>query len=62
MVKRVLMSTALICLVGTVEARAQGGDGQIAAAHDWIYNDLPIGIAHARKTGKPLMVVIRCPP
>lgn len=28
----------------------------------WIYNDLATGFAHARKTGKPLLVVLRCIP
>lgn len=28
----------------------------------WIYNDLPGGLAQAQKTGKPLLVVIRCIP
>ena len=25
----------------------------------WIYNDLPRGIAEAKKTGKPLLIVFR---
>lgn len=28
----------------------------------WIYNDLPKGFSEARKTGKPLLVVLRCVP
>lgn len=28
----------------------------------WIYNDLPRGFAEAKKTGKPLLVVLRCLP
>jgi hypothetical protein len=28
----------------------------------WIYNDLPAGVAQAKKTGKPLLVVLRCIP
>lgn len=28
----------------------------------WIYNDLPLAFAEARKTGKPLLVVLRCIP
>jgi len=28
----------------------------------WIYNDLPRGIAEAKKTGKPILVVMRCLP
>jgi hypothetical protein len=35
---------------------------QVEAAGFWIYNDLPRGLAEARKTGKPLLVVFRCIP
>lgn len=28
----------------------------------WIYNDLPKGLAEARRMGKPLLVVLRCIP
>src|SRR5437016_2928026 len=28
----------------------------------WIYNDLPRGFAEAKKTGKPILVVMRCIP
>src|SRR3954462_14154695 len=28
----------------------------------WIYNDVDRGFAEARKTGKPLLVVLRCVP
>lgn len=28
----------------------------------WVYDDLDEGYAQAKKTGKPLMVVIRCVP
>jgi len=28
----------------------------------WIYNDLPQGFAEAKRTGKPLLVVLRCIP
>jgi serine protease Do len=34
----------------------------VEASGDWIYNDLPKGFAEAKRTGKPLMVVIRCIP
>lgn len=32
------------------------------AGRRWIYNDLPRGFEEARKTGKPLLVVLRCIP
>ena len=28
----------------------------------WIYDDLPAGYAEAKKSGKPLLAVIRCVP
>src|SRR5581483_4583663 len=28
----------------------------------WIYNDLPKGLAEAKATGKPLLVILRCIP
>jgi len=28
----------------------------------WIYNDFPKGLAEAQRTGKPLLVVLRCVP
>lgn len=34
----------------------------VEAAGEWIYNDLPAGIAEAKKSGKPLLVVLRCVP
>lgn len=37
-------------------------DREAAHANGWIYDDLSAGLAEARETGKPLMVVLRCPP
>jgi hypothetical protein len=34
--------------------------GDHALAGTWIYDDLEGGIAEAARTGKPLMVVLRC--
>jgi hypothetical protein len=35
---------------------------EITAEGRWIYNDLPKGLDEARRTGKPLLVVLRCIP
>jgi len=35
---------------------------EVEASGNWLYNDLPGGLAEAARTGKPLMVVIRCIP
>jgi hypothetical protein len=40
--------------------RAAMGDTTLAGS--WIYDDVNAGFAEARKTGKPLMVVLRCVP
>ena len=36
------------------------GDNELVGT--WIYDDLPAGYAEAKKSGKPLMVVLRCVP
>jgi hypothetical protein len=35
---------------------------EVETSGNWIYNDLTKGFAEAARTGKPLMVVIRCIP
>ena len=35
---------------------------EVEAAGHWIYNDLPKGFAEAARTGKPLLIVVRCVP
>jgi len=35
---------------------------EVEATGSWIYNDLKGGFAEARKTGKPLLVLLRCVP
>jgi hypothetical protein len=35
---------------------------KVEAEGFWIYNDLPRGLAEAHKTGKPVLVVLRCIP
>lgn len=70
---RCLMSRTILCLgfclVVTGLAGAQTREEQVRADRKkieaegfWIYNDLPRGLALAKKTGKPLLVVLRCIP
>ena len=35
---------------------------RLQSDNNWFYDDLEGGISHAKKTGKPLMVVLRCIP
>jgi hypothetical protein len=36
--------------------------GDHALAGTWVYDDLAAGLAEAGRTGKPLLVVLRCVP
>ena len=58
---------ALACLVAAApqdgekdRLRQALGDNDLVGT--WIYDDLPAGYAEAKKSGKPLLAVIRCVP
>jgi serine protease Do len=64
-----LLFVFLFSLVARQSAFAQGRDEKVRTDRQtveadgyWIYNDLGRGLAEARKTGKPLLVAIRCIP
>ncbi len=69
MARPVLLSLA-VCLAVTGLAFAQisreekvlGDRKKVEAEGFWIYNDLAKGFAEAKKTGKPMLVVLRCIP
>lgn len=44
------------------EQKVRSDRAKVEAEGFWIYNDLPRGIAEAKKTGKPLLVIMRCIP
>lgn len=46
----------------TREEKVRNDRKKIEAEGFWIYNDLAKGFAEAKKTGKPLLVVLRCIP
>lgn len=46
----------------TREQKVRADRQKIEAEGFWIYNDLARGIAEAKKSGKPLLVVLRCIP
>ena len=64
----ILFSVGLLLLTGLLNAaedrreRVLADRKEVEASGNWIYNDLPKGLAEAARTGKPLMVVIRCIP
>jgi hypothetical protein len=66
-------SAVLICLAAAAvassaraqqdrAARVRNDRTKVEAFGYWIYNDLPRGVAEAKQTGKPLLVVYRCIP
>lgn len=44
------------------EEKVRNDKAKVTAAGFWIYNDLAQGFAEAKKTGKPMVVVLRCIP
>jgi hypothetical protein len=63
------MKSVLLALLAVVALPAPpAGDkeklrdalGDTSLAGTWIYDDLEAGVAEAGRTGKPLMVVLRC--
>jgi hypothetical protein len=46
----------------TREDKVRNDRKKVEAEGFWIYNDLPKGFALAKKTGKPLLVILRCVP
>lgn len=44
------------------DAKVRNDREEVVAAGLWTYNDLPKGIAEAKRTGKPMLVVFRCIP
>ncbi|MDA1014660.1 MAG: Trx7/PDZ domain-containing (seleno)protein [Planctomycetota bacterium] len=56
-----------LCQVSNVMAQTRdevvrGDRKKVEAAGFWIYNDLPKAFAEAKRTGKPIVVVLRCLP
>jgi len=44
------------------DAKVLSDRTDVLSSGRWIYNDLPKGFAEAKRTGKPLLVVLRCIP
>ncbi len=66
--KPILLAGLLVLLAGSIGAaedrreRVLNDRKEVEAAGAWIYNDLPGAFAEASRTGKPLLVVLRCVP
>jgi hypothetical protein len=44
------------------DAKVHNDRKEVTAIGQWIYNDLPQALAEGARTGKPLLVVLRCVP
>jgi len=44
------------------EAKVEADRDTVLQIGTWIYNDLAKGMAEAKQTGKPMLVVFRCVP
>ncbi len=63
-VSRWLAVGAVLVLAPALQAQTELGRAlkDVEVAPHWVYDDLPRALAHARRSGKPLLVVLRCVP
>ncbi len=67
MLRYSILATCFLLMAGLVQGQDRATEVRndretVQADESWIYNDLPAARAEAKKTGKPLLVVIRCIP
>ena len=61
-VKKSSIVFAGLLFLGVASLTAAEDRKEVEASGNWIYNDLPKGFAESARTGKPLLVVVRCIP
>ena len=65
MIRYIAALTSLLLLVSGLvlaqdrDTKVHNDRKEVQATGLWIYNDLPKGIAEAKETGKPLLIVFR---
>lgn len=57
-----VLLVASLAMAQTREEIVRGDKAKVEAEGFWIYNDLPKAFDEARRTGKPIVVVLRCLP
>lgn len=62
--RRILFTALLLSGFWSLMAPAflRGDEGEENLPEFWVDDDIEKGLSRARKTGKPLLVVFRCPP
>lgn len=56
------MVTLLLSVRNVTADFPSAADRRLAQNNGWIYDDFEAGLKKAKSTGKPMMVVLRCPP
>src|SRR5215813_6927911 len=51
-----------VALAQTREEKVRADKAKVEAGGYWIYNDVPKAFAEAKRTGKPIIAVLRCIP
>ena len=64
---RHIFTTGLLFCLALSVAHAQrphdlDEDRRLAESNRWIYDDFEMALSTAKRLGKPILVVIRCPP
>ena len=57
-----LAALTLLSLQEAKDRRLQENLKDTGLVGSWVYDDLDAGVAEAKKSGKPLLVVFRCVP
>ena len=57
-----LLATGLTAVAQDRDTLVRRDRDEVGARADWVYNDLPAGVAEAKKTNQPLLIIIRCIP
>ena len=57
-----LLVAALLAAQDVTKQELRDGLRDTVLQGDWVYDDLEAGLATARKSGKPLLVLARCAP
>ena len=58
----VVLATGLTAVAQDRDTLVRRDRDEVGARADWVYNDFAAGVAEAKKTDKPLLIILRCIP